>query len=364
MNKEIDFEKEFPVIGKFTYLNTASSGLLPRSVAEWRQAHDNQFVEQGSLFRDAHKEHIWEVKKTVANFFNARKEQVALIPNISFGLNTLLEGIPKGKKVLLIEGDYPSINWAVESRDFEIQYVPLDEQLETSLQQVFDTFRPDFFFCSLVQYISGIRIDLSFLKAIKAAYPETLLVGDGTQYLGIEPYDFTDGPFDVIGASAYKWLISGYGNGFLILNPKVEERIAPRTIGFNSADAVYGNKDTINLVGRLEPGHQDTLNYGSMAKSLEFLNSIGLDKIKEKNDRLVDYALNRFTDLNWLESYTTEREKHSTIFNIKGDMDLFMKLKQQGIITSPRGKGLRVSMHFYNSPSDIDMLINSILALK
>jgi len=361
MTKPIDFSQEFPVLEKYTYLNTAASGLLPKSVAEWRHQHDEAFVAQGSSFRDHHKEHIWEIKGEVARFFETEADRIALVPNFTFGLNVLLEGIPRGKKVLLLERDYPSINWPVEQRDFEVRYVGLDEHLELSLERAFERFKPDYFLCSLIQYINGICIDLTFLKELKSRYPNTVFIGDGTQSFGAWNYSFDTGPFDIVGASAYKWLLAGYGVGFIILKKGIEAYISPKTIGFNSADAVYGNKDAINLAGRLEPGHQDTLNYGSLQKALQLLSQIGMETIERKVKLLSELAFNKFQELGWLEPSVINRGSHSSLFNISVDPSLFMKLKSKGIITSQRGKGIRVSFHFYNTQKDLNCLVDAIL---
>lgn len=355
-----DIKRQFPVLSTCTYLNTASSGLLAEKLFDWRREHDRGFVEKGSIFRDFHKEHLERVKERIGRFFGTKADRIALVPNFSFGINTLLEGIPKGKKILLVEGDYPSINWPVEYRDFEISYAKLDGHLEINIAEAFEQFQPDIFMCSLVQYISGILIDFSFLRQLKEKYPQVLLLGDGTQYLGTAAYNFEEGPFDIIGASSYKWMLSGYGNGFFMLKAHVFNQIHPKTIGFNSADAVYGNKEKVNLIGRMEPGHQDTLNYGTLGEAILFLEEIGMESIEQKLQQLSTYAFERFKQLQWLDEETLARKKHSTIFNIKGDQNLFQKLKNQGIITSYRGKGIRVSFHFYNSEKDIENLIKAI----
>lgn len=360
MRNQVDFTKEFPVIGKYTYLNTAANGLLPRSVADWRHQHDENFVARASLFRDNHKDHLTEIKHEIAQFLDADEKQVALVPNFSFGLNVLLEGIPKGKKILLVERDYPSINWPVEYRDFEIEYVHIDENFEANIDRAFKEFHPDFFMCSMVQYINGVKLDFDFLKELKSRFPDTILIGDGTQYFGTETYSFSTGPFDIVGASCYKWLLSGFGNGFMILGDGMEHRIAPKVIGFNSADAVFGKKEDINLIGRFEPGHQDTLNYGSLRVALQLLNSIGMASIESKLKTLSKLAFERFKELGWLEASVAKRDLHSNIFNIKGNETLYMKLKSKGIITSQRGHGLRVSFHFYNSEEDLARLIEAI----
>ena len=117
-----DFSSQFPVIKDYTYLNTASCGLLSRDLVEWRNDHDRRLMEGGSLFRDLHKAHIREIRQVVADFFSTSESNVALLPNFSFGWNTLLDGMAKNKKVLLLKGDYPSVNWPVEHRKFETCY--------------------------------------------------------------------------------------------------------------------------------------------------------------------------------------------------------------------------------------------------
>ncbi|MCW9036840.1 MAG: aminotransferase, partial [Altibacter sp.] len=95
-----DLRKEFPVLSKYTYLNTASSGLISTSLVQWRHEHDLKLMEDASVFRDTHRSILEEVKREVAHFFDASLHEIALVPNFSFGLNTLLEGLPQKQKVL------------------------------------------------------------------------------------------------------------------------------------------------------------------------------------------------------------------------------------------------------------------------
>lgn len=363
-NLNVDFKEQFPATNKFTYLNTASSGLLPKQIVEWRRAHDDDFLENGSMFRDNHKDHLRQIKRDVARFFQTHEGQVALVPNFSFGLNTILGGLDRSKRLLLVKGDYPSINWPAEEGGFEICYAEMGARLEANIAEAIEKHQPDVFLCSMVQYISGIRLDLEFLKQLKRQHPEVLMIGDGTQYLGTEAYNFEEGPFDIVGASSYKWMLSGYGNGFFMMKELASSQLNLRTIGFNSADAVYGNKDKINWVGRMEPGHQDTLNYGSLGQAIQWMETIGIEVIEEKNKALSEAAYQRFKALGWLDEIVAKRENHSTIFNIKGNEALFDKLKEHNVLASYRGKGIRVSFHFYNNLDDLERLITIVQSLR
>lgn len=352
-----DLRNLFPVTKTHTYLNTASAGLLSTELAQWRSDHDKSLLHYGSMFRDTHKDILNGVRNQVCKFFGVPKQELALVPNFSFGLNTFLEGIPEGKKVLLLGRDYPSVNWAFEDRDFDVCYAEIDENLEQNIEVAVARHKPDIFAFSIVQYLNGIKIDLNFLKQLKAYHPGLLLIADATQYLGTEPFNFSDSAIDVLGASCYKWMLSGYGNGLFMVKEAVQYLVHPSTVGFNSAEGVFENKDSISFMKHFEPGHQDSLTYGSIGQTIRFLDAFGKDKISEQLKLLCGKAKEEFLTRSILDSASAKRETFSTIFSITGDDVLFQKLRNENIICSQRGKRIRVSFHLYNTQEDLNKLV-------
>jgi len=352
-----ELRKHFPALESCIYLNTASNGVIPKPVIEWRRQHDLNLMNHASVFRDKHKIHIEQIRQTVAGFFNASTDETALIPNLSFGMNTILEGLPKGQKILLLKNDYPSINWPVETRDFDVCYAEIDENLEQNIEEAVIKHKPDVFMFSIVQWLSGIRIDFEFLNQLKSYHPNLLLIADGTQYLGTENFSFAENAIDVLGASAYKWLTAGYGNGFIMVKESARERIFPKTIGFNSAERFESAATETTFMKHFEPGHQDTLNYGSLEQAMLFQEKLGKDYLYQKIDSLLGKAKEKFANLGLLKNDTLLREKHSSIFNLKGDKALFQKLKENDIICSPRGGGIRISFHYYNTEEELNKLV-------
>jgi selenocysteine lyase/cysteine desulfurase len=330
----IELKEEFPVLDRYTYLNTASCGLISQSLVAWRREHDANLLNGGSVFRDLHKPHIESIRASAASFFKAAENEIGLIPNFSFGFNTLLDGLRRDFKVLLLKSDYPSINWAVENRDFDVCYAEIDENLEENIETAVQEHKPDVIAFSLVQYITGIKIDLEFVKRLKAYHPNLLIIGDGTQFLGTSDFSFSKSGLDVLIASCYKWLLAGYGNAIIMIKEDAQKNIFPKAIGFNSSDAMYSRRDDISFVKRFEPGHQDTLNYGSLQKSLEMLEKIGMNFIEEKIIHLASEAKKRFEELDLLNDAVVKREQHSSIFNIRAKNGLFQKLKENNIICS------------------------------
>ncbi|WP_029035072.1 aminotransferase class V-fold PLP-dependent enzyme [Salinimicrobium terrae] len=354
-----NFKKQFPLLEQYTYLDTAASGLLSETLLEFRQDHDLDFLIGGSIFREKRDSLFLKVRKSVGDLFGCAPNLVALTPNFSYGFNLLMEAIDRSKKVLLLQNDYPSVNWAVESRGFKVCYAEIDENLENNIAEAVSRENPDFFVFSLVQYINGIKIDPGFLLKLKQQNPDLLLFADGTQYCGTEKFDFEASALDVLGASAYKWLNAGYGNGFFLFKEHMQEKIAPA--GLELKELQGKNKPHKgSFIGKFEPGHLDTLNFGSLKTAIDLIKQIGIEQIEDRIRELTFLARAKLSEKGLLEPAAVKRELHSSIFNIKGDEKLFQKLRSNKIICSQRGEGIRVSFHYFNSEEDLENLLRQL----
>ena len=352
-----NIRKEFPILNQYIYADTAASGLLYDSLLDWRQEHDLDFLIGGSSMKMKSLSIVTETRKTVGNFFGCKQENVALVPNFSLGLNLLLDGLHKEQKVLLLENDYPSVNWPFESRSFAIFYVKITSNVEELILEKVKKEKISVLALSLVQWLNGIKIDLDFIQNLKRECPELLIIADGTQYCGTEVFNFEESGIDVLGTSSYKWLLGGYGNGFFLLKEGLQERFSVKSTGFNTAGGDVLSKEQIRLSKRLEPGHLDSFNFGSLKFSLDFFSKIGIDKITQQNKLLSIKAKEELGQLGLLEDVVMKRKDHGTIFNIKGDEALFQRLKSNGVLCSQRGGGIRLSFHFYNTEKEINSIV-------
>ncbi len=276
------FRSHFPALSAYTYLNTAAWGLLHDGLLEWRQEHDLDYLIGGSIFKIKSLSLLQETREHLGEFFNCPPVDIALCPNFSLGLNLLLEGLEPSNRVLLIEGDYPSLNWPFESRGFQVTYIPQGPDLEARILEAVER-DVDVLALSLVQWINGLLISPEFLGSLKAINPELLIIADATQYAGAFQLDFGASGIDVLGASGYKWLLGGNGNGFVMFSQAAKTRFEVRATGFNSVEADLSMKDSIPFAKKLEPGHLDTMNFGSLHFGMGLLDEIGMEEVDRYN---------------------------------------------------------------------------------
>ena len=338
----------FPALENKIYFDTARSGLMSDELLKWRKDHEYQFFLEGSQFRINHDECFDKTRFEINSFFNSPDSKTYLSQNFSIGFNSLIKIIKKDSKVMMIKGDYPSIIKQIMCSNLEYFFIDNSWDLENQIINGIKENNPSVFVFSIVQYIDGLLIDLDFIKKIKEQFPSILFIADGTQFFGTKFFEFNSSKIDVIISSGYKWMLGGYGNGFVSFNKSI------------SLDHFIDNLKFQDLFDLFEPGHLDTLNFGSLCFSLNKLSKYGIKKIENKINVLSTYAKKKFQEKNLLDDKIIKRKIHSNIFNIKGCNLIYTELLKHKIICSKRGEGLRLSFNFYNTIDEIDFLMSKI----
>ncbi|MBE8713492.1 aminotransferase class V-fold PLP-dependent enzyme [Sphingobacterium hungaricum] len=355
----MDFKSYFDIPKDLLYFNTPGNGLMPKTNYAWREQRDRDFFNPQDPLREQQGDFIEQVRSKIASFFFTDVHSVFCVPNFSFGFNTLLSGIPSSIPMIIVEGDYPSVNYPVFSRGFSAKTVALDENLEANIEKSILPNTEQILFLSIVQYISGVKIDLSFIQELKHKYPKLLIIGDATQFLGTEKFDFQHAGFDGIGASGYKWLLSGFGNGFMLLNERL------RALIYQEAQQKSLPQETM-WAGRsilktyFEPGHIDTLAHGTLLQSLNFLETANLDLIQKHIQGLTEIAYSELNKRDLLLPIAKKRKIQSSLVNIQLNPNLYPKLVESGIRCFPRGSGIRIGIHLYNTEEDLNRLLKII----
>ena len=220
------YKESFPLLKKGTYLNTAYVGPMSKELAKFRRDQESIYFNNVEAYKASGKKLIEETHTTLARFYGSKPKNTYVIPNFSVGIRQVISLIPKKMKVLILDGDYPSLTSAFTESYHEVIKIPLQPEIEAAIEKQFQTNEINILALSIVQYATGLLIDFDFLKTLKENYPNLILIGDGTQFLGAHVFNFESSPFDVVAASGYKWMLAGFGNGVLMRcnNQKSSER--------------------------------------------------------------------------------------------------------------------------------------------
>ena len=333
----------FPPLQDTVYFNTAYVGLMPKSLLEFRQKQDQNYFLQGDQYKINAYETLAAKTTQVGAFFGASPQNTLLVSNFSESIRLALSFLPKAKRALVFEEDYPSLTSAMKEAGLDVMQMPISANLEDTIADAVKKHKIDVLALSVVQYISGLEIDQQFLKELKKQYPQLLIIGDGTQYLGTANFNFNNSPFDVLAASGYKWLMAGFGNGVLFLSDHYLDEI---------------QKSYEQIAERFYVGHFNILATASLAEAISYIKKTGFSEMIARKDELTVQLKEHLLELGLLSSWVSQRKKHSSIFAIPDQEGLFEKMKKNTISCAQRGGYIRLSLHYYNSEKDIEFLVD------
>ncbi len=358
--------KNYPALAGRTYLNTASCGLVSRATAAAAQQFYQELLEQGGAPRNDWYAQIPRLRRELADWLGAEAEEVALLPNFSVASNYVAHALTGCSRVLLLDSDYSSLTLPWLLPDYQVHYfsaTPNGTIDLNGLEEQVKKHRIEVLAISHVQYASGYCVDLEVLSRCCRDWG-VLLVVDATQSLGVMPIDLRTAPVDVLIGSGYKWMTAGYGNALLFVRRALHNRLRVPAVGNNSFDdspTVRSRTDLQFSARLLEVGHYDFASLRALKQAVSELRAIGPPAIHERVKALTTYLYQHLpASVKVVSDYAEAHRSGITV--LRGGAKLEQTLLQQGIITSARPQGLRISLHFYNNKSDVDHLCQGLTA--
>lgn len=359
---------DFPALKDWTYLDTAFVGLYP---TQTKQAYE-EFVDNWMLFKVKPGKTIlgeWldkaeKVRRMIADFINAHRDEIAYTMCTGSGLNVVINGtawIP-GDNVVFPEWEHNPLDTHTLRRNrVQVRAVkPKDGMIELSdLEKAVDD-RTRLVQLSQVSYVNGFRFNLREVADLVHAHGAKLLV-DSTQAVGAFRIDVAKEGVDYLSAAPYKYLMGPAGLAFLYVSKENIDALTPDRVGWKNqlwqgerAEAPLENMQTAE---KIEYGTIHFQGCYGLEKSLEYLNSLGMDTVEHWNHQLSEHCWNRIHELG-AQMYTPEKTESPIVsFYQKQATKLSRQLMEQGIKVTGReahGGHIRVSTHFYNSKDDVD----------
>src|ERR1044072_8631897 len=236
-----NIRNEFPVTETSVYLNTAAAGPLARTTAQAGVMYYEQMMNDGDVHWDE-----WLVRREGgraqgARFINAEPDEIGFTTNTSSGMNVIVDALEKHGEVISCDLEFPvtTIPWMhrripvhlVKSSDGVVQPDHLRAAMNT---------RTGIISLSYVQYSNGFRSDLEEFGSIKGSHA---LVVNASQAAGVFQIDVKRMKIDALCATGHKWMLSGYGSGFVYISKELLDRTRPRAIGWLSVNDPYAMKN-------------------------------------------------------------------------------------------------------------------------
>ncbi|MCD2424261.1 aminotransferase class V-fold PLP-dependent enzyme [Niabella pedocola] len=344
------------------YLNTAACGLIANTVLQ-TGLHLYQGFEHIASAASEHWRDVQapEIRSHIARFIATRPENIALIPNFSYGLNAVVQALSGQETVLLYRKDFPSVFIPFVINHFKVVWLDDDDGFSIDLNKIESLIRSekiDVVAISHVQWHSGFRIDLQALCSRCRELGARTIV-DATQSLGAVQISIPELRPDVLIASNYKWMNAGFGTGILYMSPEFAAQYPPRISGahsnaFQFADLSFRQNTSVT---NYEPGSPNMFGFSILNKAIEEKNSRGMEQIEAHNRMLTDALLQQ---LSVPVIGGRDLQNRSSIVVIREENGLHEFLLKNNIITTLRNGHIRVSIHFHNTAADIERLMQCI----
>jgi cysteine desulfurase / selenocysteine lyase len=364
---------EFGVTQQYVYLNHAAAGVLPASTVAAIEQFVRAHAGAGVLGTFPYDLKMVEYRARIGGFIGASGSEIAMLLNTGAGANTLALGLDwkPGDEVVLCDNEFPAnvIPWlGVRRRGADVRLLPTREERLTPerLRREISP-RTRVVTVSWVSYADGYRHDLAGLAAV-AHEAGALLCVDAMQGLGVFPLDAPALGVDALYAGGAKWMLGLHGAAFLYVSPELGERLAVATPGWRSLADMWDFHNYEQPFSpqalRFESGTPNLLGTLSLVCAIDLFERSGPQAIAEHVLALTDRLCEGLGALDAEFSTLRGRSCSSGIvtFSIPSidSIALGRALENQGIVTTYRTGGIRVSPHGYNTAEEIDAMLDAV----
>ena len=301
----------------------------------------------------------------------------ASLNDIAFGY--FANHLKKGDEVLITESEHASnvLPWFILQKELGIivNYIPLNDNHEVTIDALKSVISNKTKVVSIA-HITNVIGDVRDIKTISKVCHDNniLLVVDAAQSIAHEKIDVVDMDIDFMAFSGHK-MYGPTGIGVLYGKFDLLKELKPRSYG-GGMNAIF-NKDGYvelkDLPDKLEAGTPNIEGVLGLSACINYINSIGINKINKYEHELRDYLVSKLSELDFIKIYNKDNYSTIVAFNINGvfSQDTAIYLDKYNICVRAGNhcakilknvfniaNTCRISLSFYNTREEIDLLIN------
>lgn len=392
--------QQFPILhqqvnGKqLVYLDNAATSQKPLSVIE---SLDHYYKEYNSnVHRGVHTlgtkatDAYEGAREKVRKFINARSmQEVVFTRGTTTALNMIansygMEHVSAGDEIVITYMEHHAniIPWqqVAKKKGATLKYIPLQEDGTISLEDVAKTVTPNTKIVS-VMYVSNVLGTINPVKEIAeiAHRNGAIMVVDGAQSTPHMKIDVQDLDCDFYVLSSHK-MCGPTGVGVLYGKKDILENMEPAEVGGEMIDFVDLYESTWKeLPWKHEAGTPIIGGAIGLGAAIDFLEDLGLDNIEAHEHKLVQYAMERLSEVDGVTIYGPKHRAGLVTFNIDDvhPHDVATVLDVEGIAVraghhcaQPLMRWLKVSatarasFYLYNTEEEVDAFVEGLIKTK
>lgn len=391
----MDYKKDFPIFKNrdIVYLDSAATTQKPKYVIDkvnkfYETLNANPHRGAYSLSMDA-TEAYESTREKISKFIGARyKEEIIFTKNASEALNLIaysygLENLLPDDEVVLSIMEHHSnlVPWQYVTRKTgsKLNYMYINENYELDDCEIKNKITNKTKIVAIT-HISNVLGTVNKVKEIiKYAHKMgAIVVVDGSQSIPHMKIDVQDLNADFFVFSGHK-MFAPLGIGVMYGKREILNKMQPFLMGGDMIEYVYEQKTTFApLPNKFEAGTQNVEGVVGLGAAIDYIESIGYDKINKIEQELYNKAICELKKLDFIELYIPgNKENHSSVisFNVKGvhPHDVASILDSYGVCVRSgnhcaqpllRYMGIdstcRMSFSIYNTEDDILRLVISL----
>jgi selenocysteine lyase/cysteine desulfurase len=275
--------------------------------------------------------------------------RVAAGASVAVYSGLIAASLPPGAEVLTAEDDFSSVVNPFHVRgDLKTRAVPLERIAEsvrpgTALVAV-----------SAAQSADGRVADLEGIARAAREHGARTYI-DASQAAGWLPVEAD--AYDFVSSVAFKWLVCPRGVAFLVV-PEDLGGLTPVFAGWVAGeapwDSCYGPVEELAHSARRFDESPSLFSYAGARHSLELVEELGVANVRAHDLALAD----RFRAGLQRLGHAPVPAPASPIVSVPGLGRRQPELSEAGVEVSDRAGNLRAAFHLYNTPADVDRLLD------
>ncbi len=386
MNRE-----DFTILrdSNMVYFDNGATTLKPDSVRDAILKYYNEYtsnIHRGDYENSLKVSGLYEdTRRLVKDFIGAgHSSEIVFTKGTTESLNMIAFGyfrnhLKKGDEILITEMEHASnvLPWFVLSEEIGVvvKYIPLNKNNEVSIDNLESVITNRTKVVSLA-HMTNVIGDVRDIKKIARVCHnhDILFVVDAAQSVAHEYINVTDMDVDFLAFSGHK-MYGPTGIGVLYGKFDLLKEMKPLNYG-GGMNAIFNKDGYIELKDvpdRLEAGTPNIEGVLGLSECIRYINKIGLEKIRNYERSLKDYLIDKLKKLDFIKIYNKTNKGSIVAFNIEGVfsqdtaiyLDKYKICVRAGNHCAKMTKDIfdvantvRVSLSFYNTKEEIDLLIN------